>query len=260
MNRHTRLLLKKISRAFYTFNMVDDGDRIAVAISGGNDSLSLLRLLQIRQSIMRENFELVAIHILGGMDGPSTTGHKPLLEWLEASGVECIIKPMIVADDEKFPMDCYRCAWNRRSTLFRYTNRSECNKLAFGHHFDDMVETGLMNLLYQGRMASMEPCASYFKGKFHLIRPLVYATKKEIDKFAQSNEFPEPPPECPRSSKSKRKVIAEILDLADHSYQNMRWNIFRAAMRCMELEEKARTEDAENNELLISAETKEYKE
>jgi tRNA(Ile)-lysidine synthase TilS/MesJ len=84
----------------------------------------------------------------------------------------------------------------------------------------------------------MEPCASYFGGLFHLIRPLIYITKEELDKFARSNDFPDPPPECPNSDSTKRKVISEILLLADQSYQNMRKNIFRAAMNYMEMEKK----------------------
>jgi tRNA(Ile)-lysidine synthase TilS/MesJ len=219
--------------------MLDDGDRVAVAISGGRDSLSLLRLLQLQQTVVTDRYELVAIHVLGGIYGPDVTGHKPLLDWLAASGLECIIKPMRVADDEKLPMDCYRCSWNRRTTLFQTAYRSGCNKLAFGHHFDDMVETALMNLLYQGRLVAMYPCAPYFKGAFTLIRPLIYVTKQELGRFARSCEFPDPPPECPNSDASKRKVIAEILGLADQSYQNMRKNIFRAATHFMELEEQA---------------------
>jgi tRNA 2-thiocytidine biosynthesis protein TtcA len=146
---------------------------------------------------------------------------------------------MRLADDEKLPMNCQRCAWNRRSTLFQVAHRLGCNKIAFGHHFDDMVETALLNLLYQGRMASMCPCASYFGGAFFLVRPLIYVTKNELQAFARLNGFPDPPAPCPNSSRSQRRLIAGILNLADQSYQNIRRNIFRAAMRCMELEEQA---------------------
>jgi tRNA 2-thiocytidine biosynthesis protein TtcA len=145
---------------------------------------------------------------------------------------------MRLADGEQLPMNCQRCAWNRRSTLFQAAHRLGCNKIAFGHHFDDMVETALLNLLYQGRMASMYPCASYFGGVFTLIRPLIYVTKSELQAFARASGFPDPPASCPNSSKSQRRLIADILSLADQSYQNIRRNIFRAAMHCMELEEQ----------------------
>ena len=239
LKRQTRLLIKKINQAFRNYPMLDDGDRVAVAVSGGHDSLSLLHLLRIRQSITPEHYDLVAVHVLGDASGSDTySEHQPLLTWLAASGLEYVIEPMRLADDEKLPMDCYRCSWNRRSTLFRVARRLGCNKIAFGHHFDDMVETALMNLLYQGRMVSMYPCASYFGGAFSLIRPLIYITKEELKAFAQTNGFPEPPPRCPNNDESQRKVIADILNLADLSYQNMRQNIFRAAMHCMKLEQE----------------------
>jgi tRNA 2-thiocytidine biosynthesis protein TtcA len=219
--------------------MLSDGDRVAVAVSGGYDSLSLLHLLQLRQLIALEQYELVAVHVLGDARGPDAcTGHQPLLDWLAASGLQYIVEPMQLARGEHLPMDCQRCAWNRRSTLFRIAHHVGCNKIAFGHHFDDIVETAIMNLLYQGRIASMFPCASYFNGTFSLIRPLMYVTKRELEIFAQSNGLPHPPPRCPNSNTSKRKVIADILDLADQSYQNMRSNIFRAAMHCMKLEDQ----------------------
>ena len=219
--------------------MLDDGDRVAVAVSGGYDSLSLLHLLQIRQSITPERYDLVAIHILGDARGSDDyPRHQPLFDWLAASGLEYVIEPMRLADGERLPMNCQRCTWNRRSTLFQIAHRLGCNKIALGHNFDDMVETALMNLLYQGRMASMYPCASYFGGAFSLIRPMMYITKEELSKFACANGFPDPPPQCPNSNTSKRKLVADILTVADQSYQNIRWNIFRAAMRCMKLEEQ----------------------
>jgi tRNA 2-thiocytidine biosynthesis protein TtcA len=240
LSRQTRSLISKIHRAFREYQMLADGDKVAVAVSGGHDSLSLLHLLHVRQAITPEHYDLVAVYILGDARGPDNfTGHQPLLDWLAASGLEYVVKPMKLADGERLPMNCYRCSWNRRSTLFQVAHRLGCNKIALGHHFDDIVETALLNLLYQGRMASMYPCASYFGGTFSLIRPLIYVTKEELESFARSKGFPEPPPRCPNSDTSKREVIANILTLADQSYQNMRMNIFRAAMRCMRLEEQA---------------------
>jgi len=246
LRKQTRRLIGKMNRAFSEYPMLADGDRVAVAVSGGHDSMSLIRLLQIRQTVMPENYEIIPVHIKGNIYGPDASLHQPLIDWLEETGLEYIVKPMQLADGEKLPMNCQRCSWNRRSTLFRIANRSGCNKIAFGHHFDDMVETALLNLLHQGRMASMFPYASYFGGKFSLIRPLMYITKKELENFARINELPEPPPQCPNSDTSQRKVMGGILSLADKSYQDMRWNIFRAAMRCMKLEEEKKGNDLKN--------------
>ncbi|MBD3182364.1 hypothetical protein GF312_08735 [Candidatus Poribacteria bacterium] len=237
ITRRNKILIRKVNKALRLHDMISDGDKIAVAVSGGQDSMSLLNLLQMRRRIVPEDYELLAVHVLGDSRGPDAfPPHKPLIDWLESTGVEYIVEPMHLAEDEKLPMKCHRCTWNRRTTLFKMTNRNGCNKLAFGHHMDDMVETALLNLLYQGRMASMYPCAQYFNGAFTLIRPLMYITKNELDLFAKRNNFPDPPPECPASTETKRAVIAEILQLADQSYQNMRTNILRAALNCMEKE------------------------
>jgi tRNA 2-thiocytidine biosynthesis protein TtcA len=238
LGKQDRLLLRKINKAFATYPMLDDGDKVAVAVSGGYDSMSLLRLLQMRRAYRPERYEIIALHVLGDAKGPhEREPHKPLLDWLETSGVRYIVEPMHLAEGEKLPMNCQRCTWNRRSTLFRLSNRLGCNKLALGHNLDDMAETVLLNLLYQGRILSMYPYASYFGGMFHLIRPLVFATKRELNNFAIRHGFPDPPPECPNADTSKRKVIADILKLDDNGYQNMRLNVFRAAMRCMEMED-----------------------
>ena len=249
LRKQTRRLIGKMNRAFSEYPMLVDGDRVAVAVSGGYDSLSLIRLLQIRQPITPENYEIIPVHVMGNMHGPDAYPiHQPLIDWLEESGLKFIVTPMQLAESERLPMNCQRCAWNRRSTLFRIASRTGCNKIAFGHHFDDMVETALLNLLHQGRMASMFPYAPYFGGKFSLIRPLMYITKKELENFARVNEFPEPPHHCPNSDTSQRKVVGEILSLADRSYQDMRWNIFRAAMHCMKLEEEINHKDTEATE------------
>jgi tRNA 2-thiocytidine biosynthesis protein TtcA len=240
VSKRTLALISKINRAFQEYPMLSDGDRVAIAMSGGHDSMSLLHLLEIRKHLTPERYELIPIHIIGDTRGPNDTPeHKSLIDWLETNRYAYIVAPMQMSPDEKLPMNCQRCTWNRRSTLFRIANRLGCNKIAFGHHFDDMVETALLNLLYQGRMATMYPYAPYFHGEFSLIRPLIYINKKELSAYATANNFPSPPPDCPRGHISKRKMVAEILKIADQDYQNMRWNIFRAAINCMKLDTNA---------------------
>jgi len=236
-------------RAFRKYPMLRDGDKIAVAVSGGHDSLSLLNLLHVRQPIVPERYDITAIHILGGPDGPEgCIVHKPLLGWLENSGIKYIIQPMMIAEGEKLPMDCPRCTWNRRSTLFRISNRLGCNRIAFGHHFDDIVDTALLNLFYQGRMATMYPYASYFRGLFALIRPLMYITKAEIEDYAISRGFPDPPPLCPNSLISQRKVVTEIFSVFKKEQANrIRNNVFRAVIECMDIKEELKEKREKSN-------------
>ncbi len=238
-DRNTLSLISKMNRAFREYPMLSDGDRVAVAASGGYDSISLLHLLHIRKSITPEKYDVIAIHIIGDSRGPdSCSEHKPLIDWLIEKKYPYVVTPMQVPENEKIPMSCQRCTWNRRSTIFKVATRLGCNKIAFGHHFDDMVETALLNLFYQGRMATMYPYASYFKGEFSLIRPLIYIQKKELYAFAKKNKFPDPPPECPQSNTTKRKSMADLISILEKDYKNVRWNIFRSALDCMTESEK----------------------
>ncbi len=236
LDKQTRQLITKMHQAFRKYPMLKDGDRIAVAVSGGHDSLSLLYLLHVRRPVVPENYDLMAIHILGDINGPEGySAHQPLIDWLENSGIKYVLRPMVIANDEKLPMDCYRCTWNRRSTLFQTANRMGFNKIAFGHHFDDIVDTALLNLFYQGRIGTMYPYASYFGGLFSLIRPLMYITKAELEDFAASKGFPDPPPPCPNSDTSQRKAVADILlNLGRENVSKIRRNIFRAVMECVD--------------------------
>jgi len=231
-------LLKRLNKAVYEFDMLADGDRIGVAVSGGPDSLTLLRLLQIRQRSAPERYELVALHVIGDARGPEECQeHPPLREWLEASGMEFAIEPMRLSPEEPLPMDCQRCTWNRRKTLFRMAHRLGCNKLAFGHHANDVIETTLLNLFYTGRLETLVPKASYFGGTFVLIRPLVYIFKKELLAFARASDFPPPPPPCPRSELSRRRLMARLVRQVEEDYPDAGRSILRASARLWGLKE-----------------------
>jgi tRNA 2-thiocytidine biosynthesis protein TtcA len=224
-------LLKDVNKAIYDYKMIADGDRVAVAVSGGMDSMSLLRLLDWRRKSVQERYELVAVHVIGDARGPACPEHTPLLSWLAQSGYAHAVEPMLPPEDEELPMNCQRCTWNRRRTLFESAHRLGCNVVALGHHADDLAETTLLNLLYHGRAETMPPNADYFKGVFRLIRPLCYLPKAEIKRFAKANDFPPPPPECPRSDKSNRKAIAALIRQAEKSCQDARVNLLRAGLR-----------------------------
>lgn len=107
-------LLKDMNKAIRQFNMIQDHDRIAVAVSGGKDSISLLRLLDVRRAASREEYSLFAIHIIGDSRGPFKLEDTNLMDWLAANGYEYAIESMIIPDDEALPMTCQRCTWNRR--------------------------------------------------------------------------------------------------------------------------------------------------
>ncbi len=223
-------LLKPVNQAIRDYAMIQDKDRVAVAVSGGKDSLSLLRLLDVRRRRARERYDLVAIHIRGDARGPCPP-HIPLETWLAGSGIPFVIEDFDLPPNEPLPMNCQRCTWNRRKQLFLTADRLGCNVVALGHHADDLAETVLLNLLKHGRIDGMHPCASYFDGRLRLIRPLIYVPEKELRRFAREGGFPPPPPTCPRGQHSEREKTASLLGLASLTFPHARLHLCRLALR-----------------------------
>lgn len=223
-------LLKDVNRAIRDYAMLQDGDRVAVALSGGKDSLSLLRLLDVRRRAAPERYDLCAIHVIGDARGPATPVHQPLLDWLTASGVEHLVAPLYLAADEALPLGCQRCTWNRRRTLFEAAQQLGCNVVAFGHHADDLAQTTLLNLFTGGRVETMAPRRDYFDGALRLIRPLCHTQESELRRFARACDFPPPPADCPASSGSRRRQAADLLRQAERDFPHAGVNLLRAGL------------------------------
>jgi tRNA 2-thiocytidine biosynthesis protein TtcA len=223
-------LLKPVNQAIREYAMIGEGDRVAVALSGGKDSLSLLRLLDLRRRSVPEHYELLALHVLGDGSGPLCP-HAPLADWLAASGYEHHFVPFALPEGEALPLDCQRCAWNRRRTLFEAARRRGCNVVAFGHHADDLAQTTLLNLIYNGTAESMAPRREFFEGAIRAIRPLCYLPEASLRRFARACGFPPPPPACPRSATSRRRLAAELLRQALRASPAARTNLLRAGLK-----------------------------
>jgi tRNA 2-thiocytidine biosynthesis protein TtcA len=230
-DRQAFFILKKLGAAVREFDMIREDDRIAVAVSGGKDSLGLLRLLQAYRRSAGVRFELAAMHVLGDATGVITL-HPPLGEWLAAQDVpQRIVMPDLAADDAP-PLTCQRCTWLRRKALFQAADALGCNVVAFAHHADDAAQTTLLNLLYGGDVRTLAPCADYFDGRFRLIRPLIYVPETDLKRFARASGFPAPPPACPRSGSTQRRRVAEMLKLLGRDYLTQaRPNLIRAGLR-----------------------------
>ena len=234
--RHGYFMLKKVNRAIHKHQMIRDGDRIAVAVSGGKDSLGLLTLLRLRQKRIRERYELLAIHVQGDARGPDCPLHPTLSAWLQTRGYEFVIVPMDIPPDEALPMSCQRCSWNRRKTLFQAANEMGCNVIAFAHHADDLAQTALLNLFYGGRLETMFPTVDLFDGRLRLIRPLAFVPEKNMHRLAHACDFPPPPPDCLRAETNRRALMAQVLRLFGPDEHQARANLVRAALRQMQFD------------------------
>lgn len=169
------------------FEMVKDGDRIAVAISGGKDSLLLAKLFQELKRASKTDFELVFISMNPGFNEINLINLKKNLEHLE---IPCeIYNDNIFEIAEKIAKDypCYMCAKMRRGSLYSKATSYGCNKLALGHHMDDVIETTLMSIFYMGKFETMLPKLKSDNFDIELIRPLFYVEEKSIIKWVRNN-------------------------------------------------------------------------
>ena len=221
-------LLKKVNKAVRDYDMIRDGDRVAVAVSGGKDSLTLLKLLNLRRRYVPQEYHLVAVNVQSDYQCAAHATREELKDIFEAEGVEYSFEEMDAPEED---LNCFRCAWNRRKALFLATHRLGCNKLAFAHHADDVAQTTLLNLFYQGRLETMEPRVEFFGGLITVIRPLVYVPEKEIVRFAKACNFPLHAQECPIGRNSKRAKVKEILREIEKDCPEVKINLFRAVMR-----------------------------
>jgi len=223
-------LSKKVGKAIADYKMLQDGDKIVVAVSGGKDSMTLLKMLKFRQTFVPIKFELMAVHI----DLGYPCQHPKLLaKFFEKEGIRYHIEKVdILQGKTRADINCFWCSWNRRKALFQVAGKFGFNKVALGHHFDDIIETILLNLFYQGQISAMNPYQELFKGKITIIRPLAYIEESEIAKFAKANnDFPHEKCSCPNSITSKRTAIEKIIKELEKGCPQVKKNIFKSIKR-----------------------------
>lgn len=230
-------LLKKLNKCHREYQLLQDGDRIALALSGGKDSCTLLDALLQRRGI--EKYTLIPIHVTPASDMSCEAGTdvNALRAWLDGLDVEYHIVPAeeptgVPRRPDQSP--CFYCAWRKRKALFAKAQELGCNKLALAHNADDVAQTTLLNLFYQSKMTTMYPRVPLFDGELILIRPLAYVPEREVARYAAEAEgdFPPHPPPCPTGNESKRALMREVIDLVRQTHPRVTRNLWRAAQRC----------------------------
>jgi tRNA(Ile)-lysidine synthase TilS/MesJ len=230
-DRIARFLLQEVTRAVGEFALIDEGDRVAVAVSGGKDSCALLDLLLRHRRRAPHYYDVIALHVVGTEAGLPDL--RPDLEpWFEGLNVDYRFLPLALPPDEPLPLNCFRCSWNRRKTLFTAAVDLGCRKLALGHHADDAAVTTLMNLVFNGRLETMKPRVVFFEDAVTVIRPLIYLPEKELLRYARAAEYLDRPP-CPWETESKRTQIEAFLRQLGRQQEQVRNNLWRVAREAM---------------------------
>jgi len=223
---------KAIGKALHQYDMITDKDRIAVGLSGGKDSLSLMWFLKERLGRIPIHYDLFAIYIDPGFEGSFS---EQLKSYCREMGytihVEVTDYGVISHSAYNRENPCFLCSRLRRKRLFEIADNFGCNKLALGHNKDDIIETLFLNMCYAGEISTMCPVQSLFDGKFTVIRPLAYTDENIIRKFAENQNFPEFINTCPSAGISKRQEIKTFLNQIYRTNPKIKGNIFRSMSR-----------------------------
>lgn len=221
-----------VRRCVDDYHMIEPGDRIAVGISGGKDSLVLLSALAYLRRYYPHPFELEAITADAGFEGMDFSGVEELCRSLSVPYTRiCTDIREIVFDVRKESNPCSLCAKMRRGALDNAILEHGCTKLALGHHFDDAVETFLMSLIFEGRLNCFRPVTYLDRSGVTQIRPLLYVGEQRSANMARQLELPVVKSTCPLDRTSKRAEVKELLQTMSRSYPDIRSKIFGAMQR-----------------------------
>ena len=224
-------LMGLVRRCVDDYHMIEAGDKIAVGVSGGKDSLVLLVLLAGLREYFDKPYELEAITIDMGL-GMDYSGVQALCDRLEVpyTIVETQIAP-IIFDHRKEKNPCSMCAKMRRGALNQAILEKGFNKLALGHHYDDAVETFLMSLIFEGRISCFQPVTNLDRTGIIQIRPMLYIHERTVDNFAVRQNLPVLENRCPVDKTTKRAEIKELIYTMSQTYPDLKERIFGAMQR-----------------------------
>ena len=234
-------LTKRFHKACADYGLIADGDHVLVGLSGGKDSLALVEFLGKRSQVYVPRFKVTAVHVrvkerdyhsdLSYLEDFCARVRVPLIIrdteiGDEARGDEAKGERREVKGKEKHP--CFLCSWYRRKALFDVAQELGCNKIALGHHKDDLVETLLMNLIFQGSVATIPPLLQMEKMPIEMIRPLCLIEEKEIQEYAELSGYEKQVKLCPLEKVSNRAEVKRLLAQLEGLNPNVRDSIWGA--------------------------------
>lgn len=224
-----RKMLSLMRKGITKYQMIKDGDKIAVGVSGGKDSLTLLKLLAEYKKFSPEKFELIAITIDLTFD-KTPQDISAIKDFCDSNGVQFVVQKTDIAEivfdirQEKNP--CALCSKMRKGALYTLAREYGCNKVALGHHADDLIDTLLLSLFYEGRLSTFAPKSYLDRTNVVMIRPMIFIKESDIKSF--SKDMPVLKSCCPANKNTKREFIKQKLKDVQAEIPNVRDMIFTA--------------------------------
>lgn len=222
-------LMSPVRRAVSDFKMIKEGDKIAVGLSGGKDSIALLSALAGLRRFYPEKFDVVAVRIDTGI-GYDKSEEDALFNYVKSLGVEYHVEPtqiyQVVFEERKEKNPCSLCANMRRGALNSTAKKLGCNKVALGHHADDLIETFFLSMIYEGRLSTFQPVTYLSKADLSVIRPLIYVKEHEILSFSKDKPILKNP--CPVDKFTQREAVKETVKKLSQEYPLLKDNVFNA--------------------------------
>lgn len=226
-------IAQKVKKAIFDFGLIEENDRILIGLSGGKDSLAMTELLAAQQKIFHPRFSLVATHINltnipyeSDIDYLRSFCHQHDVDFKEVN--TCFSPSGNKRKDEKTP--CFFCSWSRRKALFETAKELNCNKIALGHHQDDILETFFLNMLFQGNIGTMPPKLEMDKFDMTIIRPLCMLKEEDLKTMSRIRKYKKQVKKCPFEQETKRTDIKKLLKKMDLITPFARQNMWRSMM------------------------------
>jgi tRNA 2-thiocytidine biosynthesis protein TtcA len=235
MTKLHRTLNARIDKAAWEYQMFAAGDRILLSVSGGADSMALLDVLSLHVNIYAQDLKLFAVYIDLGFGHAADSRCDTMKNFLEQVGVEGqIVRTdigVLAHSEYNRENPCFLCSRMRRKRIFECAEQFGCQKILFGHHKDDIVETLLLNMIFGREISTMTPRLPVFKGKYTILRPLVFVEEVLLKKYCRERNLPVIDQECPTDGNSKRQYVKDLLNKMECDFKGTRENIFASMKR-----------------------------
>jgi len=235
MTKLHKALNARLDKAVLEYKMIEPGDAVLVAVSGGADSMALLDLLSLHIGHYAADVKLHAVYVDLGFGDGADRRCSAMQEYFERLRVNFEIVRTDIGpyahSDANRERPCFLCSRMKRKKIFETAEKLGCSKIVFGHHKNDIIETLLINMIWGREISTMIPNLAVFQGRFHILRPMVYVDEEMVKKFCRERNTPIIDQDCPTDGHSKRQFIKEWLDELEEHVPGANENIFASMKR-----------------------------